>query len=226
MIYHVLNRANARRPFFDSAAEFAAFEEVLSEAQQAHSVPVLAFCIMPNHWHLVLAPVKDGDLSRFTAWLTLTHTQRWHVQHGSRGSGHLYQGRFKSFPVEEDEHFLTVCRYVERNALRAGLVRRAEDWRWGSLWRRAHPEVEPLVVLGDWPVRPPSNWVEWVNAPQSPGEEEGMRRCTRRGQPFGSDQWVQETVERFALASTMHEPGRSKKAQASSAWLPFTENGA
>src|SRR5438128_5533372 len=175
MIYHVLNRANARRPFFDSAAEFAAFEEVLSEAQQAHSVPVLAFCIMPNHWHLVLAPVKDGDLSRFTAWLTRTHTQRWHVQHGSRGSGHLYQGRFKSFPVQEDEHFLTVCRYVERNALRAGLVQRAEDWRWSSLWRHEHGDAKARSLLGQWPVPRPRRWADWVNEVQTEGELAALR---------------------------------------------------
>jgi REP-associated tyrosine transposase len=170
---------------------------------------------MPNHWHLVLAPRKDGELSRFTGWLTLTHTQRWHAERGSRGSGHLYQGRFKSFPVEEDEHFLMVCRYVERNALRAGLVRRAEDWRWSSLWRRAHPEAEPDILLGDWPVRRPANWLEWVNAPQTRAEEEAVRRCMRRGQPLGSDKWVQETVQRFALGSTCRCPvglGRPKPA--------------
>jgi putative transposase len=94
---------------------------------------------------------------------------------------------------------------VERNPLRAGLVRRAEDWCWGSLWRRAPREAEPPVVLGDWPVTLPSNWVECVNASQTTAEEEAMRRCTQRGHPFGSDPWVQEVVERFALASTMHK---------------------
>jgi putative transposase len=225
MIYHVLNRANARRPFFDQPADFDSFEQVLSEAQKEHRVPLLAFCLMPNHWHLILAPIKDGDLSRFTAWLTLTHTQRWHAVHGTRGSGHLYQGRFKSFPVEEDEHFLMVCRYVERNALRAGLVARAEKWRWSSLWRRAHSQSEPSIVLADWPVRRPSNWAEWVNAPQTTFEEEAVRRCMRRGQPLGSDQWVQEIVQRFGLGSTMHKRGRPKKIRASAAWLPFAENG-
>jgi len=92
MIYHVLNRANARRPFFDSATDFAAFEQVLSEAQQEYPVPLLAFCVMPNHWHLVLAPRKDGELSRFTGWLTLTHTQRWHAERGSRGKRTLVSG--------------------------------------------------------------------------------------------------------------------------------------
>src|SRR6266850_1096513 len=96
---------------------------------------VLAYCVMPNHWHLVLWPRADGDFSHYVGWLTLTHTQRWHAYQHTVGTGHLYQGRFKSFPVQTDEHVLTVCRYVERNPVRAGLVPQAEHWRWGSLWQ-------------------------------------------------------------------------------------------
>ncbi len=135
MIYHVLNRANGRLTIFETDDDYLAFEQILAEAQQRITMRLLAYCLMPNHWHLVLWPHGDGDLSRFVGWMTLTHTQRWHAFHQSAGSGHLYQGRFKSFPVQEDEHFLTVCRYVECNPVRAGLVPRAEAWPWGSLGR-------------------------------------------------------------------------------------------
>jgi putative transposase len=158
LVYHVLNRANGRRTIFDSPTDFEAFERVLGEAQVVHPVPLLSYCIMPNHWHLVLAPKADGDLSRFVGWLTLTHTQRWHAHGHTAGSGHLYQGRFKSFPVQDDEHFLTVCRYVERNPVRAGLVEGAEHWRWGSLWRRSQATCEPPLLLGDWPMPRPAEW--------------------------------------------------------------------
>ncbi len=131
-VYHVLNRANARIRIFDGDADYEAFEKVLSEAVERTETRLLAYCLMPNHWHLLVWPRKDGELSRFAGWLTLTHTQRWHAYRQSIGSGHVYQGRFKSFPVQEDEHFYTVARYVERNALRAGLVRRAEQWRWAK----------------------------------------------------------------------------------------------
>ena len=136
-VYHALNRANGRLPLFESPGDYAAFERVLAEA--AARVPgarLLAYCVMPNHWHLALWPRADGELSEFLRILTLTHAQRWHAHRGSAGAGHVYQGRFKSFPVQRDDHFLTLCRYVERNPLRAGLVRRAERWRWSSLWRR------------------------------------------------------------------------------------------
>ena len=80
---------------------------------------------MPNHFHILLWPREEGDLFRFMSWLTMTHTQRWHAHHRTAGTGHLYPGRFTSFPVQSDEHFfLTVYRYVERNALRANLVGR------------------------------------------------------------------------------------------------------
>ena len=127
LVYHVLNRANGRQPLFEKDGDYAAFERVLAEACQRVPMRILAYCVMPNHWHLVLWPYLDGDLSHFMGWLTLTHTQRWHAHHHTVGHGHLYQGRFKSFLVQQDAHLLAVCRYVERNALRAGLVERAEQ---------------------------------------------------------------------------------------------------
>jgi len=126
-IYHVLNRANARMPIFTKDEDFIAFETVLEEAVARTGTRLLSYCLMPDHWHLVLWPQEDDELSRFVGWLTLTHTQRWHAQRQSTGSGHVYQGRFKSFPVQDDDHFLTVCRHVERNALRAKRVKRAGD---------------------------------------------------------------------------------------------------
>ena len=142
-VYHVLNRSNARLPLLRKDGDYAAFERVLAEARAEVPVPVLAYCLMPNHWHLVLWPQHDDYLSRFVGWLTLTHTQRWHAHYHNSGTGHVYQGRFKAIPVREDEHFLRVCRYVERTAWRAGLVERAQDWPWCSLGRRARGRAAP-----------------------------------------------------------------------------------
>jgi putative transposase len=134
-VYHVLNRANARMTIFEHDGDYEAFERVLLEAVERTEMRLLAYCLMPNHWHLMVWPRKDGELSRFVGWLTLTHTQRWHAHRGSAGAGHVYQGRFKSFPIQEDDHLWTVGRYVERNPLRANLLRCAEQWRWSSLFR-------------------------------------------------------------------------------------------
>ena len=138
---------------------------------------------MPNHWHLILWPKGDHDLSEYMRWLTVTHTQRWHSFHGTSGSGPIYQGRYKSFPIQADEHFYTVCRYVERNALKANLVGHAENWRWSSLWQNLNAPAD--VVLDRWPIRKPDDWVRWVNQPQSESEVAAVQRAIQRGSPFG-----------------------------------------
>src|SRR5215831_2648062 len=136
-VYHVLNRAVGRAMLFAKSADYAAFEQVLRQAHQRSGMRLLAYAALPNHWHLVVWPAEDGALSTYAQWLTVTHVRRWHAHYHSEGTGPVYQGRFKSFPVQVDDHFLTVCRYVERNPLRANLVKRAEDWHWSNLWHRA-----------------------------------------------------------------------------------------
>lgn len=211
LTYHALNRANARLAIFDDEGDYRAFLRVLAEAVDRYETRLLAYCILPNHFHLVLRPQADGELSRFMRWLTMTHTQRWHAHRHSAGSGHLYQGRFKSFPIQDDAHFLTACRYVERNALRAGLASRAEDWPWGSLARRLTSAPGP--PLGPWPLAPPADWVARVNAPLTTAEEDALRRSLARGQPFGSPSWQTATAARLGLASTLRPRGRPRTPQ-------------
>jgi putative transposase len=207
----VLNRANARLAIFEDDEDFAAFEKVLLQAVERSAMRLLAYCLMPNHWHLVVWPRKDGELSRFIGWLTLTHTQRWHAHRHSTGSGHVYQGRFKSFPIQQDEHFYTVARYVERNALRAHLVRRAEQWRWGSLYHWLRGSVEDKALLAAWPIGRKPNWVDRVNAPQTEVELATVRRSVQRGSPFGDESWSERAVGRLGLESTLRPRGRPKK---------------
>lgn len=138
-IYHALNRGNARVTIFHKDEDYAAFERILAEGLEKYPVSLYAYQLLPNHWHLALAsgaqPERGGANESVLRWVTATHTMRYHAHYHTSGEGHVYQGRFKSFPVQDDEHFHVVCRYVERNALRAGLVKRAEEWRWGSLYR-------------------------------------------------------------------------------------------
>jgi len=211
LAYHVLNRANARMRIFDKAKDYEAFERILVEAVRRVKMRLLAYCVMPNHWHLVLWPREDGDLSTFVGWLTLTHTQRWHAHRHSEGSGHVYQGRFKSFLVESDEHLWTVCRYVERNALRAGLCVRAEEWQWSSVWRREFGDADCRAVLSDWPTAIPKDWLRRLNRPESDRELESLRRCANQNQPYGSDEWVDRVTKQFGLESVFRHRGRPCK---------------
>ena len=213
LVYHVLNRANARMTILHQAEDYAAFERALKEAVERTQTRLLAYCVMPDHWRLVVWPREDGELSRFAGWLTLTHTQRWHAHRHSTGSGHVYQGRFKSFPVQDDEHLLTVCRYVERNALRANLVRRAQQWRWCSLRRWRQGGVQEKALLSAWPLARWPGWVQRVNASQTEGELSALRRSVNRGCPFGETGWRDRVVRLLGLESTLRPRGRPRKQE-------------
>lgn len=208
IVYHVLNRANGRLKIFEQDKDYQAFEKILGEAKKKYPMRILAYCLMPNHWHLVLFPKYDGDLSNFMRWATLTHTQRWHAFHKSTGYGHLYQGRFKSFPVQEDKHFLQVCRYVERNPLRAGLAKKAQDWQWSSLWTREYGNSNQQDLLSPWPTEPDQDYIAWVNAPQPKEEVALVRVSVSRGRPFGDEDWTHHTSTQLGLESTFRNRGR------------------
>ena len=173
---------------------------------------LLSYVIMPNHWHLVLWPEHEGALSSYVQWLTVTHVRRWHAHYQSSGTGPIYQGRFKSFPVEADDHFLTLCRYVERNALRANLVKKAEQWRWSSLWHRTQATEVPW--LSTWPVTLPEQWIEHVNAAQTESELAALRRSVTRGAPYGDEAWQAKTAVTLGLQSSLRPKGRPRKIEA------------
>ena len=162
-IYHVLNRGNARKTIFHKDEDFEAFLRVLGEGLERYPVELFSFTLMPNHWHMLLRPSQDGLMGRMLRWVTATHTQRYHAHYQTTGEGHLYQSRYKSFPVADDDHFLVVCRYIERNPLRARLVARAEDWRFGSLWRWLQKADRDPSLLTSWPIPRGLNWIDRVN---------------------------------------------------------------
>jgi putative transposase len=211
-LYHALNRGNLRATIFHKDSDYVAFETTLAEGLDRYQVELFCYQLMPNHFHLVLRPLVDGEMGRFMKWVVGTHTMRYHAHYQTGGLGHVYQQRFKSFPIQNDGHFLTVCRYVERNALRAGLVRRAEDWTWGSLWRWLQ-KTEPMPkLLSAWPLARFSNWADRVNEPLTDKELEMVRRCAHRGQPFGDEGWTESCVRRLNLESTMRPRGRPRVA--------------
>lgn len=167
---------------------------------------------MPNHWHFVVAPADDAQVSEFFRRLTLTHTMRWHAAHRTGGTGHLYQGRFKAFPVQDDDHLWTVLRYVERNPVRAGLAASCAEWRWGSAWDRGRPEGERPWLAEPVGTRRPRDWERWVDEPQTDAEVEAVRRCVAKGRPFGDGEWVSSAAARLRLESTLRPRGRPRKA--------------
>jgi putative transposase len=209
-IYHVLNRAVGRATVFHKAEDYEAYIRIIQEGLIRQPVAIYDYCVMPNHWHFVTEAENDEQISDFFQWTTMTHAQRYRTHYRSVGEGHVYQARFKSFPVETEEYLIRLFRYVERNPLRAGLVERAEQWRWSGLWDWAHGANDG-IPLSPWPIPRPNNWIEFVNQPQTEAEVDAIRKCIRRGIPYGSEQWVLEAVERLGLQSTQRPIGRPPK---------------
>lgn len=203
--YHALNRGNRRAEVFHNPADYDAFVNAIADARARLPVDILGYCLMPNHFHLVIRTHADGDLGRWMQWLLMAHARRYHRHYHT--TGHVWQGRFQAFPVQDDDHLVTVLRYVERNALRAELVARAEDWKWSSL---------PAWLGGDgllWrdiDVRA-EGWLERVNEPLSAGDFQRLRLSVDRGRPFGQESWTTETARRLGLESTLRSRGRPRK---------------
>jgi len=209
-VYHVLNRANGRLRIFRKPADFLAFEKILGDGLSRFSMRLCGYCLMSNHWHLLLWPRGDDDLPTFMRWVTLTHVQRYHASHATIGIGHLYQGRYKSFPVQGDRHYLRVLRYIEANPLQAGLVEQLRRWPWSSFAVRAGRPSQ--VTLTDGPVDLPPDWTALVREALEPTEAQSIDTSLRRGCPLGDARWMATTAHRLGLQSTIRPRGRPRKS--------------
>jgi REP-associated tyrosine transposase len=210
--YHVFNRANGRLRIFRKRDDFLAFERILGEAQKRTKMRICGYSIMSNHWHLLLRPYHDGDLSEFMRWLTVTHTMRYHYSHGTAGTGHVYQGRFKSFPIQHGQHLLSVLRYIEANPVRANVVENAADYHWSSYGRHiGEPERRREFELSGLAMKLPGDWERLVHKDISSPVAECIANSLKRGSPLGEKRWIKQTAEILDLQSTINRRGRPKK---------------
>lgn len=212
-IYHVMNRGNCRMKIFTKAGDYLAFLKLMEEGRQRVGMGILAYCLMPNHWHMVLQPKRGEDLSAFIGWVCSTHVRRWREHRHNVGEGHLYQGRFKSFPVQSGAPLYRVLKYVEGNARRAKLTERVEDWRYGSLYA-GERKPEHRVELTTWPIARPKDWPAKVNELIEREELNRFQLHIQRGRPFGDVDWIIETADRMGLEQTLRDRGRPSKKQA------------
>ncbi len=197
LVFHVMNRGARRLQLFDHDRDYEVFLQAFADAQDRAPVDVFAYCLMPNHFHMVVRPREDGQLAEFMRLGTGTHSVRWHWQRGSQGGGCVYQGRYRAFPIQTNSYFLNACSYVEGNALRAALVNRAEEWQWSSLsarCRNCH-----IVPLSEWPIVRPDNWMGLVNDRHSDSELTEIRRSLLRNRPLGDANWSQAVATSLGL---------------------------
>ena len=205
--YHILNRGNGKQKIFHKAQDYEAFIELMKEAKKRHPVKLLGYCLMPNHFHIVAMCIQSTELSRYMQWLMTSHVRRYHAHYKS--SGHIWQGRFKSFIVQKDIHLLALLRYVERNPLRAGLVKSAKEWRWSS--QREAVNRSSSFLLDELPIELPSQWEKYVDEPLTDYEVDQIRESINRGCPYGEKIWQEEICKQLGLESTLRSRGRPKK---------------
>ncbi|MCF7957370.1 MAG: transposase [Phycisphaerae bacterium] len=207
MCYHVINRGNNRARIFHKDQDYLRFTEMMGEAIERHPMRLLSWCLMPNHFHMVLWPHNDGDLSTWMHWLMTAHVRRYHRHYNS--SGHIWQGRYKAFAIQDNHHYLTVLRYVESNAKRAKLVNRAEDWQWSSFYASCRLDLFPFLTSG--PLQRPQNWQALLNQEQPEKEIEQIKLSLNRQRPLGDPKWLEKTVQELGLEYTIRPRGRPKK---------------
>jgi len=204
--YHVITRGNRKAVVFHDEFDYAAFVGLMVAACERVPLRILAYCLMPNHVHLVLWPKLADEVSRWMHWVLTTHVRHYHLRYGT--DGRVWQGRFKAFPIQQDHHFLAVLRYVERNPLRANLVNRAESWTWSSLGSTSGDQGQGLLDLG--PVPRYADWVDFVNQPLPDNELRSLRANVNKEIPYGERAWVDATAGELGLRSSPRGPGRPR----------------
>ena len=209
--YHVINRANGRFQIFNNKEDYQLFEKLLEEMKELFSVEVLAYVVMPNHWHLLIRTKQDKDLSSFMSRLTNAHTRKVHALTKTNGSGHLYQGRYKSFLVEGDIYLRTLIKYIERNPVRAKLVKSCENWQWSSAYRSLCGTTKEKKLIDTAPAELPEDYSRWINLPQTEQEVESIRNSVNKGKPYGGEGWVEKMITKYSLQSSLKGSGRPKK---------------
>ncbi len=211
-VYHVIGRGLKPKPIFRSTGDYQEFDVALAQAVERFEPRLLAYCVLPKHWHLVLIPRKDGDLSKLMAWLTTTHSARWHTKPRRAGTGGLYERRFRSFPVQDDIKLLDVIQFVESHPLRSGVVEELNDWPWSSVARRSNKGAPLVPLLSSPPVPLPLDWREQLNLEMSIATLDQIKHCIQRSCPYGDAAWVQKTAAKLCIESTLRPRGRPRNA--------------
>ncbi|MEA2005766.1 MAG: transposase [Acidobacteriota bacterium] len=186
--YHVLNRGNSKQEVFHKKQDFIAFINLIKKAKEKHPISILAYCLMPNHFHFVVSPNEGNRLSKWMHWLTSTHARHYHYYYNT--SGHIWQGRFKSFVIQNDYHIFSVLRYVEGNPVRAKLVSSAKNWPWSS--HRERIGLEKKEILDRIPIELPKDWAKYVDDPLTGKELSEIQESIQRQTPYGY--WGQSPI--------------------------------
>lgn len=218
LIFHAFSRGNNGVVVFHDDDDRQAFLHALARAQLRYPFRLFGYCLMPNHFHLLLGPEPGVSIGRIMQSLLVAHTWRYHKQHQSLG--HVWQGRFKSPPIQDDGHLWTVLRYVEANPLRAGLVTNPAAYRWSSylhhVGRRSDPLLSELPGWSDLGATPQARaraWRSKVVAALPADDLTAIRASLLKGRPFGELEWAAEQAAALGLNLADRPRGRPRKVE-------------
>lgn len=203
--YHVLSRGNERRDIFYEEKDYLKLLAIIAKMVERFNIEVHAYVLLKNHYHLLIR-TKDANLSRAIQWLGVSYSVWFNRQH--QRSGHLFQGRFKSFLIENEQYFVTLCLYIHGNPIRAGIVKRLLDYKWSSYQAYANKDYLPswlttdlaLGIYGDSRER-------FCNAQKSYlGEENSPFNNLKYGLYLGSDEFIEQCIERVKKEDRREKP--------------------
>ena len=204
-VLHIINRGNARMAVFHDQEDYFKFLALLKEAKRRADVEVFAYCLMPNHFHLALRAKAGGSTSTMMQWLMTSYVRYHH--HKYQSSGHLWQGRYKNFMVQQEGYLHMLLRYIEANPVRAGLAGRADAWQFGSAHERVQADRN---ILDAPPIALPADWIEAVNHRFDQSMIDQIRTSVNRQSPLGEVSWCRQIAVRFGLESKINPVGRPK----------------
>jgi putative transposase len=203
---------------FADDADHIAFLESLAKTKERYPFRLLGYCLMTNHFHLLLRPESGQSISRILQSLTVAHTWRYHKRHQT--SGHVWQGRFKSPAIQDDIHLLIALHYIEGNPLRAGMVTDLGDCRWSSFAHHGMGHEDPLLdpvpeweELGRTPAERRRRWRAKLRADQDAAELASVRASLKTGRPLGEADWLERVANRLKVELNPRPRGRPPRAK-------------
>ena len=210
--HHVTQRGNYRQDVFLDGDDRERYLAWLAGYAQRYGLAVWAYCLMSNHVHLIAVPSRPDSLARTLAATHMRHSQAVNRERGT--SGHLWQGRYYSCPLD-DPHLVRAACYIERNPVRAGLVTRATEWLWSSARAHALGEADRLVSGSSWPSADlAGHWADMLGEDEDPSVTEEIRHHTSTGRPLGDEAFVARLEAMAGRVLRALAPGRPRKAKA------------
>ncbi len=206
--HHVTHRGNRREKIFFEEDDYRLYLRLLRKAAERYGVRVYDYALMPNHIHVIAVPKREESLSEAFQWADGKYAEIFNGLYDQ--VGHLWQGRFKSSPMDED-HMFNAVRYVLRNPVRAGLVARAEDYRWSSAAAKCGLRFDPLPAA-DHPLEGViQDWSAWLEGAEPEEELRKIRECTQRGYPYASEEFVRMLEEQCGRKLLPQRRARERK---------------